>query len=242
MNRELISIIPYRNVKATTFSLFVLALYIGLHIIMFRYLFNGNDILTIQNDRFIQAYMIILWFLIIGSIIWSYKVAKQTGREPVLWILIGFIAGPIGLLILSFKDYSIKDFKVKDIVLKTRIEYKAKLIKELSVISEKEKKHKRKDEITQEYQVLLNNWCSKVITAEKIDLLEDLAEKGIIDPNIDIAEKARLLEKIESYKLKGSEKIDWKVEWTENESLCPACGTEIEKALNNCFNCGLKLK
>lgn len=242
MNRELISIIPYRNIKATIFSLFVLVLYFGLHIIIFRNFFDGNNILTIQRDRFIQTYMIFLWFLIIGSIIWSYKVAKQTGREPVLWILIGFGAGPIGLLILSFKDYSIKDFKVKDLVLKTRIEYKTKLIKELSIISEKEKKHKRKDDITQEYQVLLYNRCSKLITAEKIDLIKDLADKGIIDPNIDFDEKARLLEKIESYKSQGSDEIDWKVEWTENESLCPACGTEIEKELNNCINCGLKLK
>lgn len=242
MNKELISIIPHRNIKAAIFSLFVLILYFGLHIIMFRNLFNGNDILTIQRDSFIKTFMIILWFLIIGSIIWSYKVAKQTGREPALWILIGFLAGPIGLLILSFKDYLILDFNIKDIVLKTRIEYKTKLVNELNELSDKDKRLKRKDEITKEYQVLLHNRCSKVITAEKLDLIKDLADKGIIDPNIDITEKARLLEKIESYKLEGSDEIDWKVEWTKNASLCPACGTEIESKLNYCFNCGLKLK
>ncbi len=242
MNRELISIKPYRNIKATVFSLFVLILYFGLHIIMFKHLFDGNDILTIQRDSFIQTYMGILWFLIIGSIIWSYKVANQTGREPALWIVIGFMAGPVGLLILSFKDYSIKDFRIKDIIQKTRIEFKTHLTKELSTIIEKEQKKRRGDHITQKYQELLYNRCSKIITAEKIDLIRDLADKGIIDPNIDIAEKARILEKIESHKLKGSDEIDWKTEWTENELLCPACGTEIEKTVNNCLNCGLRLK
>ncbi len=242
MNRELISIKPYRNIKATVFSLFVLILYFGLHIIMFRYLFEEKDILTIQRDRFIQTYMGILWFLVIGSIIWSYKVAKQRGREPALWIVLGFMAGPVGLLILCFKDYYIKDFRIKDIIQKTRVEFKTHLTKELSTIIEKEEKKRRRAQITQEYQELLYNRCSKIFTAEKIDLIKDLADKGIIDPNIDIAEKARIIEKIESHQLKRSDEIEWKTEWTENESLCPACGTELEKTMNNCINCGLRIK
>ena len=106
----------------------------------------------------------------------------------------------------------------------------------------KEEKNKKKDHITKEYQELLYKRCSKIITAEKIELIKDLADKGIIDPNIDIAEKARILEKIESHKLKPSDEIDWKNEWTKDESLCPACGTEIEKTSNYCLNCELKLK
>ncbi len=65
---------------------------------------NGNNIRNIQRENLTQTYMIILWILIIISIVWSYKIAKQTGREPALWIIIGFMSGPVGLLIISLKD------------------------------------------------------------------------------------------------------------------------------------------
>ncbi len=242
INRELISIEPYRNLKATVYSLFVLILFVGLYVIMFNSIIIGNDIKTIQRETIFQAYMMIIWILIIGSIVWSYKIAKQTGREPALWIIIGFMAGSIGLLIISLKDYYIKDFKIKNIIITTRQEFKEKLKSELGTIQDKELKNKKRLEITQEFQKLLTEKCSKEFTYEKVEMLKELVDKGIIDKNTDLTEKARIIEKMDSFKMISSDEINWKKEWTDNESVCPACGTELEEKPEYCLNCGLKIK
>jgi len=242
INRELISIEPYRNLKATVYSLFVLILFIGLYIFLFRSITNVNDIRIIQRENIVQAYFIVLWLLIIVAIVWSYKVAKQTGREPALWIIIGLMAGPIGLLILSLKDYYIKDFKIKNIIITTRQEFKEKLKSELDIIQDKEFKNRKRHEITKEFQDLLVEKCSREFTYEKVEILKELVDKGIIDKNTDLTEKARILEKMDSFKMTSSDEIKWKKEWTDNESVCPACGTEMEEKSDYCLNCGLKIK
>lgn len=242
INRELISIEPYRNLKATVYSLFVLILFIGLYIFLFRSITNVNDIRIIQRENIVQAYFIVLWLLIIVAIVWSYKVAKQTGREPALWIIIGLMAGPIGLLILSLKDYYIKDFKIKNIIITTRQEFKEKLKSELDIIHDKKFKNRKRLEITKEFQDLLVEKCSREFTYEKVEILKELVDKGIIDKNTDLTEKARILEKMDSFKMTSSDEIKWKKEWTDNESVCPACGTEMEEKSDYCLNCGLKIK
>ncbi len=242
INKELISIVRYRNIKATIYGLFVLVLFIGVNIFMINSISNGNDIRNIQRENITQTYMIVLWILIIISIVWSYKIAKQTGREPVLWVVIGLMAGSIGLLIISLKDYYIKDIKIQNIIITTRQEFKEKLKRELGRIKDKELKKKKRFEITQEFQKLLVERCSKEITDEKVKVLKELVDKGIIDKNTDLTEKARIIEKMNSLKMTSSDEINWEKEWIENESVCPACGAELEENSDYCLDCGLKIK
>ncbi len=242
MNKDLISIKPYRNVEATIFSLFVLVLLLGVYIFTFWSFFNSGNIKTLQHEMFTPVFVVILWLLIIASIIWSYKVAKQTGREPALWIIIGLIAGSIGLLILSLKDYNIKNLKIKSIILTTRTEFKEKLNNELDTVTNKDLKNKKRQEITQDFQRLLLERCSKEFTFVKVELLKEMVDKGILNKDTDLEDKARIIEKMESYKMTDSDRINWKHEWVENELICPACGTELDEESNNCLDCGLKVK
>jgi hypothetical protein len=241
-NKDLISILPYRNIPAAVYSLVLLAMLIGLYIFVFTSFLNGAGIIELQKETFIKTSVIVLWVSIIGAIIWSYKIARRTGREPVLWVFIGWMFGPIGLLILSFKDYYLGDPDLKRIVMETRQEYKSKLKVELRTIYDKALVKQRKIKLTNEYQGILHKRCAKELTAEKIEVLKELVGRGIIDKDIDIEAKARVIAKAEAYNMDGSDQIDWKKEWIEDESRCPACGTEIDEAANHCLNCGLKIK
>ena len=98
---KLISLRPHRNYKATIYSSAVLILYIITYVLMIKNFFNTGVIPTFNDIDIIQILAIALWMLIIISIVWSYKIAKHTGREPGLWIFLGFIIGPIALLVIS---------------------------------------------------------------------------------------------------------------------------------------------
>lgn len=240
--RERISIQPYKNVKATIFSLAVLGLYIVLYVFVFISFSNHKKVIPFNTDSGIQYYFIIVWLFTIGSIVWSYKIAKQQDREPAIWILIGISIGSIGLLILSLKDYDIKDPKIKEIILRTRKEFKARLKTELGQFLDKNLIKEKKIILTKEYQNLLEIRCAAALSNEKIELLKEMINLGLVDQNTDLTDKARIIEKMETYKMTGSDEINWKKEWVENDTICAACGTEIDEKSSYCLNCGLKIK
>jgi len=233
---KLISLKPHRNYKATVYSIAVLALYIFAYALMVKRTFKNNSIPTFDDFDIFEILVITLWFLIIISIVWSYRIAKQTGREPATWIVIGFFAGPIGLLILSLKDYKIKNDELLHAIKMTRQEY----VKEL-----RSNRNKDSDFVTgleQKYHQLLTERSAEIITKEKVETLKELVENGVIDPDTDLKEKERIIKFVELNKIKDSEIEKWNPEWIDDTSICPACGAKLDKESNNCLNCGLRIK
>jgi len=108
----LISLKPHRNYKATIYALVVFALYVAVYSIMIKYSFKSSSIPTYNDIDIFQILVISLWLLIVVSIVWSYKIAKQTGREPAIWVMIGIFTGLIGLLIIELNK--LKDTEIEN--------------------------------------------------------------------------------------------------------------------------------
>lgn len=230
---KLISLKPYRNYWATAFAIIILFSILFLYYIFIRGVIN-NDL-----NKIIELYGIvpsILSIALLIALIWSYRIAKQTGREPSVWIFIGIFLGPIGLLILSLKDYKINNLDLAEIVRKTRIEYKNEL----------KESHNLNNGLAQDlelkYSKILFDRTSQIITKEKLKVLKDFIDDGVIDDKIDVKEKERLINLIEKNKLIDSELENWSPEWAENEMICPACGYPVQDGSNICLGCGLRLK
>jgi hypothetical protein len=205
---------------------------------MFERSFKNRLVLFNNDIDIFQVLIITLWFLVIISVVWSYRIAKQTGREPVIWILVGLVAGPIGLLIISLKDYNIKNAELLNTIKKTRFEYK----QELKETNNTEVSPEYLMELEQKYHHLLTERSVEIITKEKVVTLKELIDSGVIDKNTDLKEKERILRFVELNKIKDSEIENWNPEWIEDDNICPACGNLLETKLNNCLNCGLRIK
>jgi hypothetical protein len=205
---------------------------------MIKSFYNAESIQKFNGIDIFQILAIALWVLYIISIVWSYKIAKRTGREPGLWIFLGFIIGPIALLIISLKDYNIDNPELERTIKKTRKEFKDEL--------DKEKKNRLdteiKDKLEEKYKKRLNERAVEIITKDKVGTLQNLVDNGVIDKNTDIKEKERLIKFIEQNKIKDTEVENWSPEWVDDESVCPACGSQLDKSSNNCLNCGLRIK
>ena len=199
--------------------------------------FNKQD-QTFNESKYFEILFIILWFLTIVSIVWSYKIAKKTGHEPGTWIIIGLLIGPIGLLIISLKDYKIKNEELLEIIKKTRNEYQTELRKKRS--NSKSTEYELK--LEQRYNKILIERTVKILTKEKIEIIKELVDRGIINKETDLKEKERIIKLTEQNKFKENELSEWNPDWIDNENLCPACGTPIDSKSDYCLNCGLKLK
>lgn len=235
---KLISLKPPRNLKATIYSILVLILYVYTYSLMFKHSLESGSIPKYNDFDIFQILITTLWFLIIISIVWSYKIAKQTGRETSTWIIIGLFTGPIGLLIISLKDYKIKNHEILSTIKKTRLEYKQEL--EKTIKSENRQEYNR--EVEQKYNQLLITRTAEIITKEKVETLKELIDNGVIDKNTDLKEKERIIKFVELNKIEDSEIENWNPDWIENDNLCPACGNLLDMKSNNCLNCGLKIK
>lgn len=235
---RLISLKAHKNYNATIYSSVVLILFIITYVLMIKNFINTDGISTFNDIDIIQILANALWVLIIISIVWSYKIAKQTGREPGLWIFLGFITGPIALLIISLKDYNIENPELETAIKITRKEFKDELNKEKRNNPDTE----IKDKLEEKYNQRLNERAVDIITKDKVGTLQNLVDNGVIDKNTDIKEKERLIKFIEQNKFKDTEVENWSLEWVDDESVCPACGTPLDKSSNNCLNCGLRIK
>ena len=235
---RLISLQPHRNLKAAIYSIVVLTLYVFVYLLMIERLFTSSSLPTYNDIDIFDVIIITLWFLIIISIVWTYKIAKQTGREPGLWIFIGFISGPIGLLIISLKDYKIKNTELLNAIKKTRLEYKQELKKTVNTKINPE----YLIELEKKYHHLLSERSVEIITKEKVVSLKELIDNGIIDKNTDLKDKERIIGFVERNKIIDSEIENWNPEWIEDDDLCPACGSPLDKRSNTCLNCGLRIK
>ncbi len=236
----MISIIPYKNVNATIYSIIVLILIILVYVLTFNSM--QSDDFDLSSFDFYNVLFTCIWILFILSIVWSYKIAKQTGRDPSLWIFIGIFIGPLALLILSLKDYYIKNPTLRDEIIRTRLEYKKELnnTEEIKTVRQDNKSLKR--ELLNKYQNILVERSAKILTQDKLDTLKELLDNGIINSKIDLTKKKRLIEIIEYNRLKDVDVVNWNPEWLDDESVCPACGTKLDKNSENCLNCGLKVK
>ena len=232
---KLISLKPHRNYKALIFSLVVLTLNVFLYILMIKQSVNKPGQL-LNNSKHFEILFLGFWFLTIISIVWSYKIAKQTGREPGIWVIIGLFAGAFGLLIISLKDYKIKNETLLKIIKKTRKEYQNELKKKGNNNPE------YKSELEQKYNQILIDRTAEVLTKEKMEIVKELVDRGVISKETDLKEKERVIKRIEQNKIQDKELLEWNPDWVENERLCPACGTTIDSNSDYCLNCGLKLK
>lgn len=227
---NLINLKPYRNLSATFYALFILIFLIS--IIMFEYYFNNLNRSTVVS--LFNTFYIILWILILLSIIWTYKIAKRTGRNSGLWVFLGLIFGPIPLLFISLMDYKIDNPMILNIIYQIRKDYKNEINNKSGFESAQA--------IENKYNVILKEEVAKIFTIEKVSALKELIDIGVIDNNVDIKDKERIIGIIEHNKLNDSETINWTQEWNNNENLCPACGQQIDKESTFCLNCGLRVK
>lgn len=235
---KLISLKPHRNYKATLFSSVVLVLYIITYALMIKSNLRTGPIPTFNNIDPFFVLVIVLWVLIIISIIWAYRIAKKTGREPVLWVFLGIITGPIALLIISLKDYKVDNSELNEVVKKTRNEFKEELAQDRR--NGLDTGHENR--LEEKYDQLLNDRVADIITKNKVGILQGLVDNGIIDKNTDIKEKERLIRFMEHNKINDTEVEKWSPDWLDDENVCPACGAQLHKNSLNCLNCGLKIK
>ena len=220
------------------FSSVVLVLYIITNALMIKSNLRTGAAPTFNNIDPFYMLVIVLWVLIIISIIWTYRIAKQTGREPGLWFFLGVFTGPIALLIISLKDYKVDNSELNEVVRKTRKEFKE--------ASAQERRNGldtgHENRLEEKYNQILNDRTADTITKNKVGILKGLVDNGIIDKNIDITEKERLIRFMEHNKTKDTEVENWSPDWLDDENICPACGAQLYINSNNCLNCGLKIK
>ena len=84
--------------------------------------------------------------------------------------------------------------------------------------------------------------AAEIMTKEKMEIVKELVDRGVISKETDLKEKERVIKLIEQNKIQDKELSEWNPNWVKNESLCPACGTPIDSNSDYCLNCGLKLK
>lgn len=224
---KLVSLYPYRNYPAMIYAIITFILYIA----FFAYMINSEN-------KFDNAYSTLagsLSILFIVGVIWIYKIAKITGQQAVPLVIVGTAIPYLVLFILSLKDYNIKDEKLKKVVNNTRSEF----IREIEIARNQGYSGIH---VKEKYEKIIKERSIEVITKSKLEVVKQLIDDGIIDRSIDLKRKEDLIKEMELNKLSNSDVSDWQESWNDDETLCPACGVNIVPDINNCINCGLKLK
>ena len=219
------NLLIYKNKPAIIFSLILMVPGLILFILM-----ATHDEWILDTKIVPQLLLILMFAVNIMIAVWVKKISKIKNQFDVSFLFLSLLLGPIFLLIIGNLDYCFKNPAIKRIIYHYRQEFNERSAGTSS----------DKSELAKEY-------LNKIETRLLVERIAEYEKLSTISAATRIPQLNKyILRKIDSidiltYGSSKPELQEWNSTWSENENVCPACGTKLSETDKFCTGCGLKI-